>query len=203
MAEGQAPGLRERKKERTRAQIIETAIDLFLKHGYEQTTLDEVLGAVEISRRTFFRYFESKEDLLIAWMDQLIEVACASIRARPRSEPPLVATRNAVRDTLGRLYEGNLPRFVAVQQFVAKTPAIRARQSERLGHCAEAISEPLAARMGLDPRRDLAPRVLASCAVAIMGCAIDAWLARGATEDLLELVDEGFRALALEHERAR
>ncbi|AUX29335.1 MULTISPECIES: TetR family transcriptional regulator [Sorangium] len=203
MAEGQAPGLRERKKERTRAQIIETAIDLFLKHGYEQTTLDEVLGAVEISRRTFFRYFESKEDLLIAWMDQLIEVACASIRARPRSEAPVVATRNAIRDTVGRLYEGNVPRFVAVQQFVAKTPAIRARQSERLGHCAEAICEPLAARMGLDPQRDLAPRVLASCAIAIMQCAIDAWLARGATEDLLELVDEGFRALAREHERAR
>ncbi|WP_437611606.1 TetR family transcriptional regulator [Sorangium sp. So ce834] len=203
MAEGQTPGLRERKKERTRAQIIETAIDLFLKHGYEQTTLDEVLGAVEISRRTFFRYFESKEDLLIAWMDQLIEVACASIRARPRSEAPVVATRNAIRDTVGRLYEGNVPRFVAVQQFVAKTPAIRARQSERLGHCAEAICEPLAARMGLDPQRDLAPRVLASCAIAIMQCAIDAWLARGATEDLLELVDEGFRALAREHERAR
>ncbi|KYF56398.1 TetR family transcriptional regulator, partial [Sorangium cellulosum] len=189
MAEGQAPGLRERKKERTRAQIIETAIDLFLKNGYEQTTLDEVLGAVEISRRTFFRYFESKEDLLIAWMDQLIEVAREAIRARPPGEPPVEALRNAIRDTLGRLFEGNLPRFVAVQRFVAKTPAVRARQGERLGHCAEAICEPLAARMGLDPRRDLAPRVLASCSIAIMQCAIEAWLARGATGDLLELVD--------------
>ncbi|WP_437581825.1 acyl-CoA-like ligand-binding transcription factor [Sorangium sp. So ce887] len=201
MAEGQAPGLRERKKERTRVQIIETAIDLFLKNGYEQTTLDEVLGAVEISRRTFFRYFESKEDLLIAWMDQLIEVACEAVRARPPSEPPLVAIRNAIRDTLGWLSEGNLPRFVAVQQFIAKTPAVRARQSERLGHCAEAISEPLAARMNLDPQRDLAPQVLANCAIAIMKCSIEAWIARGATEGLLELVDEGFRALAREHER--
>ncbi|WP_437967935.1 TetR family transcriptional regulator [Sorangium sp. So ce260] len=201
MAEGQAPGLRERKKERTRAQIIETAIDLFLKNGYEQTTLDEVLGAVEISRRTFFRYFESKEDLLIAWMDQLIEVACEAVRARPPGEPPLVALRSAIRDTLGRLYAGNLPRFVAVQRFVARTPAVRARQSERLGHCAEAICEPLAARMNLDPQRDLAPRVLANCAIAIMNCAIDAWIARGATEDLIALADEGFRALAREHER--
>ncbi|WP_437733563.1 acyl-CoA-like ligand-binding transcription factor [Sorangium sp. So ce1335] len=203
MTEGQAPGLRERKKERTRAQIIETAIDLFLKNGYDQTTLDEVLGAVEISRRTFFRYFESKEDLLIAWMDQLIEVAREAVRARPPGEPPLVALRNAVRDTLGRLFEGDLPRFVAVQQFVAKTPAVRARQGERLGHCAEAICEPLAARMGLDPQRELAPRVLASCSVAIMQCAIEAWIARGATDDLLELVDEGFRALAREQERLR
>jgi AcrR family transcriptional regulator len=201
MAEGEAPGLRERKKERTRAQIIETAIDLFLKNGYEQTTLDDVLGAVEVSRRTFFRYFESKEDLLIAWMDQLIEVACDAVRARPPSEPPLVAIRSAIRDTLGRLYEGNLPRFVAVQRFVAKTPPVRARQSERLGHCAEAICEPLAARMNLDPQRDLAPRVLANCAIAIMECAIEAWIARDAAEDLLELVDEGFRTLAREHER--
>ncbi|WP_437675308.1 acyl-CoA-like ligand-binding transcription factor [Sorangium sp. So ce131] len=201
MAEGQAPGLRERKKERTRAQIIETAIDLFLKNGYERTTLDEVLGAVEISRRTFFRYFESKEDLLIAWMDQLIEVACEAIRARPPGEPPLVAIHNAIRNTLRWFHEGNLPRFVAAQQLVAKTPAVRARQSERLGHCAEAIRAPLAARMSLDPQRDLAPRVLASCAIAIMNSTIEAWLARGATEDLLELVDEAFRALAREHER--
>ncbi len=201
MTEGQAPGLRERKKERTRAQIIETAIDLFLKNGYEQTTLDEVLGAVEISRRTFFRYFASKEDLLIAWMDQLIEAAREAVRARPPSEPPLVALRSAIRDTLGQLYEGDLPRFVAVQQFVAKTPAVRARQGERLGHCAEAICEPLAARMGLDPQRDLPPRVLANCAIAIMQCSIDAWIARGAAEDLLALVDEGFRALAREHQR--
>ncbi len=201
MVEGQAPGLRERKKERTRVQVIETAIDLFLKNGYEQTTLDEVLGAVEISRRTFFRYFESKEDLLIAWMDQLIEVACEAVRARPPSEPPLVAIRSAIRDTLGWLSEGSLPRFVAVQQLIAKTPAVRARQSERLGHCAEAISAPLAARMNLDPQRDLAPHVLASCAIAIMKCSIEAWIARGATEGLLELVDEGFRALAREHER--
>ncbi|MGK3998562.1 TetR family transcriptional regulator [Sorangium sp. So ce1024] len=201
MAEGQAPGLRERKKERTRAQVIETAIDLFLKNGYEQTTLDEILGAVEISRRTFFRYFESKEDLLIAWMDQLIEIAREAIRARPPGEPPVEALRNAIRDTLGRLFEGDLPRFVAVQQFVAKTPAVRARQGERLGHCAEAVCEPLAARMGLDPQRDLAPRVLARCAITIMECAIEAWIARGATENLLDLVDEGFRALAREHER--
>ncbi|WP_437876283.1 acyl-CoA-like ligand-binding transcription factor [Sorangium sp. So ce513] len=201
MAEGQAPGLRERKKERTRAQVIETAIDLFLKNGYEQTTLDEILGAVEISRRTFFRYFESKEDLLIGWMDQLIEVAREAIRARPPGEPPVEALRNAIRDTLGRLFEGDLPRFVAVQQFVAKTPAVRARQGERLGHCAEAVCEPLAARMGLDPQRDLAPRVLARCAITIMECAIEAWIARGATENLLDLVDEGFRALAREHER--
>ena len=201
MTEGQAPGLRERKKERTRAQIIEAAIDLFLKDGYEQTTLDQVLAAVEVSRRTFFRYFESKEDLLIAWMDQLIEVAREAVRARPAREPPLVALRNAIRDTLGRLHEGDLPRFVAVQQLVAKTPAVRARQGERLDHCAEAIREPLAARMGLDPRRDLAPQVLANCAVAIMRCSIEAWIARGATGDLLELVDEGFRALAGEHAR--
>lgn len=55
---------------------------------------------------------------------------------------------------------------------------------------AEAICEPLTARMRLDPQRDLAPRVLASCALAIVERAIEAWIARGATEDLLELVDE-------------
>ncbi|APR79046.1 Transcriptional regulator, TetR family protein [Minicystis rosea] len=201
MTEGQAPGLRERKKERTRAQIIETAIDLFLKNGYEQTTLDEVLAAVEVSRRTFFRYFESKEELLVAWVDQLIEVAVEAVRARPPSEPPLVALQGAIRETLARLQEGNLPRFVATQQLVARTPAVRARQSEGLGHCAEAICEPLAARMKLDPRRDLAPRVLSNCAFAIVNTAMAAWIAQGAKGDLLELVDEGFRALARAHER--
>ncbi|WP_437990221.1 acyl-CoA-like ligand-binding transcription factor [Sorangium sp. So ce145] len=200
MKEAGPSGLRERKKERTRAQIIETAIELFLKNGYEQTTLDDVLGVVEVSRRTFFRYFESKEDLVIAWMDQFIEAAREAVRARPRSEPPVVALRNAVK-TIVKFHEGDLPRFALIQQFVARTPAIRARQRERLGHCGEEICEPLAERMGLDARDDLAPRVLASCAMAVVQSAMDAWIARGATEDLPELVDEAFRTLAREFGR--
>src|ERR1700748_2387606 len=64
------PGLRERKRQQTRERLIEVAMALFLERGFEATTLDDIAAAAEISRRSFFHYFESKADVVFAWQEE-------------------------------------------------------------------------------------------------------------------------------------
>ncbi len=71
-------------------------MELFLKRGFEETTLDDIAAAAEISRRSFFHYFASKEDLVLAWQDASTDFPVAAIAARPADEPMLLAAENAL-----------------------------------------------------------------------------------------------------------
>jgi AcrR family transcriptional regulator len=85
------PGLRARKKQQTRQSIRDAAVRLVAERGLERVTVDEIAEAANISPRTFFNYFRSKEDALAGIDDEEIEGVCAALRARPADEPPLVA----------------------------------------------------------------------------------------------------------------
>lgn len=74
-----ASGLRERKREQTLQRLTEAAMKLFLAKGYEATTLDDIAAAAEISRRSFFHYFASKEDVVVAWQDRSADALTAAI----------------------------------------------------------------------------------------------------------------------------
>src|SRR5262245_6930269 len=111
-------GLRERKKERTREQLVEAALRLFTQRGYEETTIDEVVDAVEVSPRTFFRYFQSKEDVLVAWVDEFIDRVRDALAATPPDEDPYTALRNALAEAV-TVYETKRTHFIALEQFIA------------------------------------------------------------------------------------
>src|SRR5512134_2512284 len=83
--------LQERKQELVRNELASAAWDLFGKKGYEATTVAEIAAAARVSRRTFFRYYASKEDVLTETTDELAEAMLAAMAERPRDEPPLVA----------------------------------------------------------------------------------------------------------------
>ncbi|MCP9978944.1 TetR/AcrR family transcriptional regulator [Actinomadura madurae] len=76
-------GLRERKKQRTRLALIDAALDLFLAKGYEATTIDEIVAAVEVSQRTFFRYFGTKEDVVTSFLSEHDQLMGEALAARP------------------------------------------------------------------------------------------------------------------------
>src|SRR6187402_3151043 len=82
-------GLRARKREQTRERLTRVAMELFLANGFEATTLDDIAAAAEISRRSFFHYFASKEDVVLAWQDGSTGAMIAAIAARPAEEPML------------------------------------------------------------------------------------------------------------------
>src|SRR5918992_4346071 len=89
-------GLRERKKLRTRAQLTDAAFRLFTERGFDGTTIEDIVEEVEVSPRTFFRYFDSKEDVVIGFFDELGKGLRAMLAARPAEEPPFTAVRRAL-----------------------------------------------------------------------------------------------------------
>src|SRR5690242_19094138 len=96
-------GLRERKKLRTREQITEAAIGLFAKRGFDGTTVDDIAAAADVSRRTFFRYFARKEDVILAWKRETANELRDALAARPPEEAPLEAVQGAL-TALARSY---------------------------------------------------------------------------------------------------
>src|ERR1700721_1489235 len=86
-------GLAARKKERTRRQLAEAAAELFYERGYAATTVDDIVAAVDVSPRTFFRYFPTKEDLVVALGSTSFDLFLEELRARPPEESLQEAVR--------------------------------------------------------------------------------------------------------------
>jgi AcrR family transcriptional regulator len=122
-----AMGLRERKKQRTRTALVDAALDLFAAQGYEATTVDQIAAVVDVSPRTFFRYFSTKEDAALSLIADEYEIFMGELAARPDAESPFTALSQAMRSTLGVL-RGLAPaeaeRFVKVQELIQATPAL-------------------------------------------------------------------------------
>ena len=94
--------------------MIDAALDLFLAQGYEQTTIDEIAAAVQVSQRTFFRYFAAKEDVLFGYMSEFDHLLVAELAARPARERQFTALFEALRGLLRAIAEGRGPtRWVA------------------------------------------------------------------------------------------
>ncbi|MCW2902925.1 MAG: transcriptional regulator, TetR family, partial [Streptosporangiaceae bacterium] len=90
------PGRRERKKRRTREALVEAAFELFREKGFEATTVEEIADAVDVSSRTFFRYFASKEDVALTFQEEQLAAVLAALAARPADEPVVTALRRSV-----------------------------------------------------------------------------------------------------------
>jgi AcrR family transcriptional regulator len=129
------PGLRERKKQKTRLALIDAALDLFLEQGYEATTVDQIAAAVDVSPRTFFRYFATKEDVALSLHVDGQEAMLAELACRPGEESPFAALSHAVRAMVTMLEEENLAeraRFLKARQVIDNTPALFAGSMRRM-----------------------------------------------------------------------
>ena len=162
--------LRERKKQRTRDSLLRTALELFTSQGYEHTTVDDIAAAVDVSQRTFFRYFAGKEEAALALQDMTVAHFLDAVRARPPHEPPMEALRQAVLegwDTLNDVIESVAPveLYLRMYQVVESTPVLLAAHLRRSVEIEEAIALILAEREGVDPDTDPRPRL----AVAVFG----------------------------------
>ncbi|MEV0415713.1 TetR family transcriptional regulator [Streptomyces sp. NPDC050448] len=159
-----APGLRERKKRRTRDALLRAALLLFVAQGYEHTTVDEITDSVGVSQRTFFRYFASKEEAAFAVQDLAESHFVAALRSRPPAEGPLEALRGAVLgawDTLDEALSDVVPvdLYMRTYRLIESTPALLAVHLRRSTALEERIARLIAEREGLDVDADPRPRV--------------------------------------------
>jgi AcrR family transcriptional regulator len=171
------PGLRERKKARTRAAIREHAFRLFRERGYDATTAEQIADAAEVSRSTFFRYFPTKEDVVL--QDDMELLWIDALRAQPPGVPPIEALRASLRDAFGRLSADDLANIREQTDFALSVPAVRARMLDEMARTIQVMAAAIAERTGRSPA-GLETRTLAGAA---LGVALSCWFtARGDTE---------------------
>lgn len=181
--------LRERKKLHTRQVLVETAISMFGERGFEATPLDAVLDVAQVSRRTFFRNFRSKEDVALTAVKQQWRTFLDTLDETEKSGPLVVVFRDAMLATLDRMDEDWYRRFPTTLRLIEQSPSLNGYS---LRHCAE-VQEELAHRLS-DPHR-LELRLLIEFCVATWRCALHEWLPDCIPAELPDCVRRAFAAM--------
>ena len=188
-------GLRERKKARTRAAIREHALRLFRENGYQRTTVEQIAAAAEVSPSTFFRYFPTKEDVVL--QDDMDTRMIEALERQPADLSPLSAVRAAVRDAFASYTEADLEVIAETTLLSMTVPEIRARATDEFARTIGIIGEALAKRAGR-PADDLAVRTAAGAIIGVMMSLSMPWHGWASDmqtiEDLFDRIDQ---ALAL------
>ena len=188
-------GLRARKKAETRRRLQEEALRLFLAKGYDATTVEEIAAAAGVSPMTFYRYFPTKEDVVLA--DDYDPLIAQLIAERPADGATVDKIRRALGEGLARVYAADRDALLVRTRLVLSTPALRARLWEQQAATERLIARSLA-RATHEPGDDLATRVVVSACLAAITTAILIWAEHGGTRDLPELVGRALTALRME-----
>ncbi|MGW2329035.1 TetR/AcrR family transcriptional regulator [Streptomyces sp. NPDC001700] len=182
MTAAPTPSLRERKKRRTRQALIDTALELFTERGFGGVTLDELCEEVEVSKRTFFRNFSSKEDVAMAPEQDLWRAFLEELEsAEPGALPPLVVElgRDALLAALDRIAdEGWARRVLLSRRLAEQTPSMAAHGLQFCEATTREALDVLHRRFGLGEPGDPRPRLAVDMLIAAHRCAMAAWVAR-------------------------
>jgi AcrR family transcriptional regulator len=188
-------GLRERKKARTRASLREHALRLFREQGYQATTVEQIAAAAEVSPSTFFRYFPTKEDVVL--QDDMDVRMIETLERQPAGLSPLAAVRAAVREMFASYSEADLEVLRETTALTMTVPEIRTRAVDELTRTIRVIGEAVARRAGRPPD-DLAVRAMAGAIVGvIMSITMpwDGWPGRQTMEGTFQDIEQGLALL--------
>jgi AcrR family transcriptional regulator len=194
--------LRERKKLATRRLLRRAALDLVSERGLSNVTVEDIAEAAEVSPRTFFNYFPSKEAALFGGDPD----RAAELRERVANGAPGKSALDALRVVLAQDSEamadelrslGGDPADWLRRMKMARTdPHVRAASAAQMAMIERAIAEGLAARLGADQETDPYPGVLAAAAVGVVRACLTFWAGNGGAVPLGQLIDQAFEALA-------
>ncbi|MEU5098817.1 TetR family transcriptional regulator [Streptomyces sp. NPDC020996] len=176
--------LRERKKQRTRDALLRTALELFTTRGYERTTVDEIADTVDVSQRTFFRYFAGKQEAALFLQELAVARFVEAVRDRPAGEAPMTALRQALLegwDGLNDIIESVVPveLYLRMYQVIESTPVLLAAHLRRSAEIEDSLARVLAEREGVDADADPRPRLAVAVFGGVMRLAERQWSSRG------------------------
>jgi AcrR family transcriptional regulator len=204
MSEKQA-GLRERTRRAVQKEIAEAANVLFVERGFEGTTIDDIAAAVSMSQRSVFRYFATKEEIVLGKFDLVVDDMLAALRARPADEAVWTSLRR-VFDVLVILAEtpGQEKMVEPIHRVVFETPVLLAGYLQRLQHMQDAVvaellsrAEAIGAPYAAD---DPTPRALTAAAFGCLVAAQHSWLASGANGPLADAIDRAMATVRPAHD---
>jgi mycofactocin system transcriptional regulator len=188
-----APASTGRPRITTRADLEHVAFGLFDRQGFEETTIDDIAAAAGIGRRTFFRYFPSKNDIPWGDFDGELERMRARLAALPTELPLMDAIREAIVD-FNRIAPDQAPQHRRRMRLILWVPALKAHSTLRFAAWRQVVAEFAAQRLG-EPPGALAPQAIAHAVLGVAVAAYEQWLP-DENADLGELLDTAMRRLA-------
>ena len=186
-------GIRERKKQRTRQALRQAALQLFQERGFEATTIADITAAADVAPRTFFSYFQTKEDVVLDEGPQRFDQLQQTLRQRPHGEPLLAAFRRVALEIAADL-QTQSDQQRAAARVIRTTPAIQARIRERMGQWEEQLAAMLAQERQAPPD-DLDSHVVAAALVGVLRSVQRVAVAAEMQLDLPALMDHAFDLL--------
>ncbi|UNO43864.1 TetR/AcrR family transcriptional regulator [Streptomyces sp. MST-110588] len=186
-------GLRERKKIQTRKAIRRAAYRLFKEQGYEATPVDQIAEAADVSPSTVFRYFPTKEDIVLT--DEYDQVLEDGLRARPAGEPMVTSIRHVTVEALRQLVAEDRNELIQRILLVREVPALRGRTAENTARDTDMVCGVLAERSGR-AADDLEIRVVAAAILAALQEALMHWVTGDHDTPLEDVVDGALDVLA-------
>jgi AcrR family transcriptional regulator len=187
-------GLTARRKQRTRRQLAETAAELFYERGYDNTTIEDIAAAVEVSARTVYRYFATKDDLIVALGRANSAAFLDALRERPDDEPVLRAVLAAVDTALAPRWSEPW-RVRAFLELIRSTPVLRARWVEEAYEQQQQVADVLAGRAARE--RELSDLVVAGAIAMAINTALQQWADHEGVESPADHVARALRQLSL------
>lgn len=189
------PRLWDRSRQAAYSEITRAATRLFLEQGFEETTIDQIVAEVGVSRRSFFRYFGTKEDIILGGLISRGESIRAELAARPADEEPFTALRAAFvamqrpEDTVGFALD--------LHRMMAGSASLRAKSMEKHQTWQKLLVPEIESRMGIasgdipDPRAS----AIVATVLACLDVATEIWGSRGGVDSLEDIYDEALAAV--------
>lgn len=188
-------GRRERNRRERRQRLEDVALELFERDGFDGATIDQIAAGAGLAPRTFFSYFETKDDLVLGdYADRLGRILDEFDR-RPAGEHPWDALRAAFASVAAD-YEAESDRIRRRFTIMATSPSVTARSLQLQAGWERSLTERLRARLGATAD-DVQPRLLAATALAVVRASLQHWLAEAHPTPLPQLVMQSFEQLAI------
>jgi AcrR family transcriptional regulator len=184
-------GLRERKRRQTRERIVEAALRLFLADGFDATTLDAIADAADISRRTFFHYFDSKDAIVEALESDTEDAFRAALASAKPDTAPLDAVHASLVKMISRYASDEA---IALDRLMRSTEALRARKQANYTRQEQALFVALTEKWP-DPKRRPALRLVAMMGIGTMRIAAEQWSEENGVKPLEHYVNKAFKRL--------